>query len=136
MRRWAFERPHEWALLYGSPVPDYHAPERTVPAALRIPRVFSAIAEAAADAGRLGGGSDPEPSAQARAGVAPIGEGLPTTLSPAAIVRVLAAWEQVAGAISLELFGHFSGGLADADAVFDHVAYATALRNGLNPAVA
>jgi AcrR family transcriptional regulator len=136
MRRWAFERPHEWALLYGSPVPGYHAPERTVPAAVRIPLVFSGIVEAAAAAGHLSEGSDPQPSAQACAGVALIGEALPTTLSAAVIVRVLVGWEQVAGAISLELFGHFSGGLSDPDAVFQHVAYATAIRNGLPPAVA
>lgn len=136
MRQWALERPHEWALLYGSPVPGYHAPERTIPAAVRIPLVLSGIVEAAAAAGHVAEGSDPEPSPQACAGVAPIGEALPTTLSAAAIVRVLVSWEQVAGAISLELFGHFSGGLSDADAVFDHVAYATGIRNGLPSAVA
>ena len=28
-RDWALEHPHQWALLYGSPVPDYRAPGET-----------------------------------------------------------------------------------------------------------
>src|SRR4051812_26412941 len=36
VRRWARAHPHEYALLYGSPVPGYHAPEDTIPAAARV----------------------------------------------------------------------------------------------------
>lgn len=36
VRRWALAHPHEYALIYGSPVPGYHAPETTVPAAARV----------------------------------------------------------------------------------------------------
>jgi len=135
MRSWAFERPHEWALLYGSPVPGYHAPERTIPAALRVPRALSGIVESALSGGRLRPGSDPCPSSRACAGVAPIAAGLPTSLPPEAIVRVLAGWELLAGAISLELFGHFAGGFADPDAVFEHVARTAGAHSGLTPAV-
>src|SRR5690349_7952048 len=35
-RRWALEHPHEYALIYGSPVPGYVAPQETVPAASRV----------------------------------------------------------------------------------------------------
>src|SRR6187549_280436 len=35
VREWAVTRPHEWALLFGSPVPGYAAPEDTIdPAAV------------------------------------------------------------------------------------------------------
>ena len=40
LRTWARERPHEFQLLYGTPVPGYSAPERTVPEAARIARAF------------------------------------------------------------------------------------------------
>ena len=30
MRRWAIEHPHQWGLIFGTPVPGYHAPEDTV----------------------------------------------------------------------------------------------------------
>ncbi|MEU3248976.1 TetR/AcrR family transcriptional regulator, partial [Streptomyces sp. NPDC006875] len=35
-RRWALDHPHEYALIYGSPVPGYTAPQTTVPAASRV----------------------------------------------------------------------------------------------------
>lgn len=35
-RRWALEHPHEYALIYGSPVPGYTAPDTTIPAASRV----------------------------------------------------------------------------------------------------
>jgi len=35
IRTWALENPHEYALIYGSPVPGYHAPDATTSAALR-----------------------------------------------------------------------------------------------------
>src|SRR3954447_22391926 len=36
VRAWALTHPHEYALLYGSPVPGYTAPPDTVPAAARV----------------------------------------------------------------------------------------------------
>ena len=38
VRAWALAHPHEYALLYGSPVPGYTAPQDTVPAASRVGR--------------------------------------------------------------------------------------------------
>ena len=35
VRDWALAAPHEYALIYGSPVPGYQAPQDTVPAATR-----------------------------------------------------------------------------------------------------
>src|SRR5262249_32746 len=37
LRHWAITHPHEYALVYGSPVPGYHAPETTVGPASRAP---------------------------------------------------------------------------------------------------
>src|ERR1700734_3117882 len=46
VRRWAVAHPAGWALLYGSPVPGYHAPpERTVGVGTRVVgAIFDAIA--------------------------------------------------------------------------------------------
>src|SRR3954453_10754638 len=35
-RGWALAHPHEYALIYGSPIPGYTAPQATVPAASRV----------------------------------------------------------------------------------------------------
>src|SRR5215210_7698815 len=61
-RTWALAHPHEYALLYGSPVPGYSAPQDTVAAASRVGIVLGRILGDAARAGVLpasGGERDP-----------------------------------------------------------------------------
>ena len=53
VRAWALAHPHEYALLYGSPVPGYTAPQDTVPAASRVGVVLGRILGDAARAGAL-----------------------------------------------------------------------------------
>src|SRR5450755_1622651 len=43
VRDWALSHPHEYALLYGSPVPGYAAPQDTVRAATRVTAVLTRI---------------------------------------------------------------------------------------------
>src|SRR5215471_9200480 len=43
VREWALAHPHEYALVYGSPVPGYQAPERTIEPAARSAVVFGKI---------------------------------------------------------------------------------------------
>lgn len=40
LRQWSFDNPAEFTLIYGSPVPGYHAPQDTVPPASRTPAVL------------------------------------------------------------------------------------------------
>ncbi|MCW2605118.1 MAG: putative transcriptional regulator, TetR family, partial [Pseudonocardiales bacterium] len=51
MRAWAVASPHEYALIFGSPVPGYQAPTDTIDPAARIPLRLIAIAGAAGAAG-------------------------------------------------------------------------------------
>src|SRR6266511_833145 len=53
LRAWALERPHEYALLYGSPVPGYAAPQDTIGPASRPVVVLGAILSDAQAAGLL-----------------------------------------------------------------------------------
>src|SRR5580698_1899335 len=47
MRQWALARPHEWGLIFGSPVPGYQAPEETtVPYARLAAALVRPVAEA------------------------------------------------------------------------------------------
>ena len=43
VRSWALAHPHEYALLYGSPVPGYAAPADTIDPASRVPRVLLGV---------------------------------------------------------------------------------------------
>ena len=46
LRRWAIDQPADWALLYGSPVPGYHAPAEltTGPGTRVVGMLFDAVA--------------------------------------------------------------------------------------------
>lgn len=53
IRAWARANPHEYALIYGSPVPGYRAPEATIGPASRVPLAFAGVLASAAASGEL-----------------------------------------------------------------------------------
>ena len=118
---WARANPHEYALLYGSPVPGYVAPDDTVTSAGRITGAFLRLAQESEAAGDVLGaptGAVPPKEHQALGGVRPA---LETTVSDDRIVRWLMAWTTVFGHVSMELFGHMHRGILDYDAHFRQV---------------
>src|SRR4051795_1374135 len=119
VRSWALAHPHEYALLYGSPVPGYRAPEDTIPAAARVGIVLGRILGDTAHAGLLPDGSgERDPGLVSDDAVAVLGGEHPA-LDDAVRVRALLAWSSLYGTISFELFGHFVGSVEDGDRYFD-----------------
>jgi AcrR family transcriptional regulator len=120
VRAWALAHPHEYALLYGSPVPGYAAPRETVPAASRVGVVLGRILGDAARGGDLppAAGGERDPALVSDDAVAVLGGEHPA-LDDAVRLRALLAWSSVYGTISFELFGHFAGSVADGDRFFD-----------------
>ncbi|MGY1707901.1 TetR/AcrR family transcriptional regulator [Geodermatophilus sp. SYSU D00758] len=116
VRAWARTHPHEYALLYGSPVPGYRAPRDTVPAASRVGLVMGRVLGDAARAGLLpeAAGVPRDPTLVSDDAVAVLGGEHPA-LDDAVRVRALLAWSSLYGTISFELFGHFVGTVEDAD---------------------
>src|SRR5947209_2118581 len=53
VRAWSLTHSHEYALLYGSPVPGYRAPEQTIAPAARAAAVFGAVISEAHHDGAL-----------------------------------------------------------------------------------
>lgn len=128
VREWALAHPHEYALIYGSPVPGYKAPETTVPAAARVGLVLIGIVRDA----RLGPGvalpvlpAELLPEAERMA--ADFASDLPPAVAPA----LVAAWAQLFGLIGFELFGQFHRVVEDRAAFFRHAAGQLALGVGL-----
>jgi AcrR family transcriptional regulator len=81
LRAWALAAPHRYLLIYGTPVPGYHAPpEATALAASIMTLLLDAFTEA-------------------DAGAAPAG----------ALRRALTFWTRLHGVLSLEVAGHFDG---------------------------
>jgi AcrR family transcriptional regulator len=119
VRAWALEHPHEYALLYGSPVPGYRAPKDTVPAASRVGVVLGRILGDAARSGALPEAAGKrDPSLISDAAVEVLGGDHPS-LDETVRVRALLAWSSLYGTISFELFGHFVGSVEDGDRYFD-----------------
>jgi AcrR family transcriptional regulator len=118
---WARANPHEYALLYGSPVPGYAAPDTTVPAAARVTGAFLALAQASERSGRaITVRTDPLTPAESAA-LQPVREALEFPVSDERLLRWLMAWKTVFGHVSLELFGHMHRGVLDYDAHFAQV---------------
>jgi AcrR family transcriptional regulator len=120
IRDWALANPHEYALIYGSPVPGYQAPQATVASAIRVVRVMGDIL---ADAGISRAGvpdpDEPLPPELARQ-VAIVAEAIAPGVDDRVLARGLIAWTQLFGMISFELFGQFVGALEPADTFFSY----------------
>lgn len=119
-REWARERPHEYALLYGTPIPGYAAPQDTLIPAQRLLVVAMAILRDGVERGVVTAPADRLPRA-VRADITAITalpgyEGVPPTL----LARVMTVWAQLFGTISFELFGRYTNAIIDLDAYFDH----------------
>jgi AcrR family transcriptional regulator len=135
VRAWALAHPHEYALIYGSPVPGYTAPTATVAPASRISLALLHVVRDAWTAGRLKapGDSPPPPALAAEldhlAGAADLAD-LPASV----VVHTLAGLTQLFGWVSFELFGQFAGAFNDAGTVFAAVVDRLGEIVGLPPA--
>jgi AcrR family transcriptional regulator len=119
-RQWAVDEPACWALLYGSPVPGYHAPaELTVgPGTRVVGALFGAVA-AGIDAGDV-----EVPNIQAAQPMSADFDVIRAEFAFAGgddtVLKCFLLWAALVGAISLEVFGQYGADtLTDPAAVFD-----------------
>ena len=130
---WGHDHPHEWALVYGSPVPGYRAPEETVAAAVIVTGVLTGIVADAAAAGRLAPAvTRPLPDADLGRNL----EGLRPLLGDLDddhLVVSVQAWSQIFGLVSLDLFGHLEGGVHHPEALWRQIMALNAQLVGLRP---
>lgn len=131
-RQWAVTNPADFQLLYGNPIPSYHAPrEVTVPAVIRGFVVIITAIQAVIDAGEVD--------------IPPYLLELPTTveqtyfgivtnvnettqeqrsimaeMSIDAMTLGIHGWGQMHGLIMLELFGHLQPVVGDTDIYYHH----------------
>jgi AcrR family transcriptional regulator len=133
VRDWARSNPHEYALIYGSPVPGYRAPEATIGPAARVPLAFVGVVQGALAAGELTAPKEALPAtgalaeqasalsaALSRSAGSPAGDHAFAAVPPDVLVRAVIAWTQLFGMISFELFGQFVGSFEPADGLFAH----------------
>lgn len=133
VRDWATANPHEYALLYGTPVPGYHAPQDTVGPATRITSLLGAVLVDGAAAGviRTPPGEWLHPTVHDEM-VAIADRSFPG-VPPAIIARGLVVWTELFGAVSFDVFNRLDGIIVDRDAWFDQQVVALTRYVGLRP---
>ena len=118
IRAWALANPHEYALIYGSPVPGYRAPQDTIDPASRVTFVLLRIVSDGVANGTIATGSRPGPvSRTVHADLSRIRAAAPGAPDEV-LLRTVAVWAQLFGSISLELFGHLHNVVEDRDGCF------------------
>lgn len=119
-RGWAIEHPHEYALIFGSPVPGYQAPVATVDPAARIPLLLLAILTDATASGRVPSSSQVAIPRAVQPDLRRLRQQVAPGLSDRYLGRAVRAWSQLIGLISFELFGHLHNVITDYAAHFDY----------------
>ncbi|MGW0806705.1 TetR/AcrR family transcriptional regulator [Nonomuraea sp. NPDC002799] len=118
VREWAVAHPHEYALLYGSPVPGYQAPQDTIEARLRDVTVLGALVSDAWEAGALRAPAT-EPPQELAADAARFRQLMPGV--PDGVVwPAVSAWTALYGWVNFEVFGQFNNTIEGRRAAFDH----------------
>lgn len=119
-RSWAVGQPACWALLYGSPVPGYHAPaERTVGPGTRVAAELFDTVSAGIAAGDIPKGKAIAAQPMS-ADFDRLREEFGFPGDDAAVIKCLTLWAGLIGAISLEVFGQYGADtFTDSRAVFD-----------------
>ncbi len=133
VRRWAIAHRHEYALIYGSPVPGYLAPKETVEPAARVMLLFLDVVRDALAGGALVSARFERPpltarlEAQLRTVTAEFAADVPEDV----LALLLYGFSQLLGTISLELYGHFVGSVDPTEPFFDYSVGITADLLGL-----
>ncbi|WHT23207.1 TetR/AcrR family transcriptional regulator [Crossiella sp. CA-258035] len=110
MREWARADPQRYFLIYGTPVPGYHAPADTTAISSEV---MTVLMEACA---ALPSDRPPTPFDTHLDGHRDWAGGHPAPA--AALHRALSFWTRLHGVLSLELAGHFAGMGFDPDLLF------------------
>ncbi len=133
LRRWSVAHPHEYALIYGTPVPGFAAPDDTIDPATRISQLLLILTVDIEAAGL--------PMAANGAPVTPLlveqlvalTDALTGPVDQRRLLCGLGAWAMLFGMISFELFGTFHNTFDDAEPLFAHQVDLAAHHMGLGP---
>jgi AcrR family transcriptional regulator len=128
VRSWALAHPNDYALIYGTPIPGYAAPDDTVASGTRASRALISIVR---DADRLDPivSHDIEP-VLSESFVA-LRQELGLDVDDATTLAVITAWSQLFGLLTFELFGQTRNFVSDDEALFRAAARSMAASIGL-----
>jgi AcrR family transcriptional regulator len=120
VRDWALANPAEYALIYGSPVPGYAAPQDTIGPASRTPITLVAILADGVAAGTLATPDRPPAPESVRIDAVRLRDsnfpGVPEDL----LILGMVGWIHLFGAVSFELFGQLNNAVNARGEAFGH----------------
>ena len=128
IRRWALEHPHDYALIYGTPIPGYAAPELTIVSGTRVSR---ALVQIVRDADRIEPVAHFEVDDVLTESFDALRAEMDLDVDDSLILAVVVAWSQLFGLLTFELFGQTRNFVSDDEALFRSAATAMALVIGL-----
>ena len=134
-RAWALANPAEYKLIFGNPIPGYHAPpDVTVPVVQRAFAPLASLPEAAQRHGRLtlpppDGAASPALERQLMTAA----RNREIDLPPQAMRVLLEGWGQMQGLVTLELFGHLQPLVGDPEELYRAATRGFIGRIGLRP---
>jgi AcrR family transcriptional regulator len=122
VRAWAVREPAMYALLFGSPVPGYHAPaDRTTEPGTRVIRALVRVWAQAYAAGALRLPDGPPVSASLAGSFAAVRAELGLDLPDEVLARGVLVWAALFGCVGFEVFGQYGPGtFGDPAALFEH----------------
>ncbi|MGO1545368.1 MAG: TetR/AcrR family transcriptional regulator [Gulosibacter sp.] len=130
-RDWAIAHPHEFALIYGTPVIGYDAPLRTLSTATRLIEAFVTLLarESAFSGQEPAPESEPDLTPALAADIDRVRQWLiakslsesPERVASSVIIAVIRSWTELIGSISFELNGHYRDSMESGAAYLEHV---------------
>lgn len=131
IRSWALEHRQEYALVYGSPVPGYEAPQDTVAPAARAALALIGVVRDAAAAGALALPTHRELPPPLVRDLTALSTQVDLQVPPVVVLRTLTAWTQLFGIVGFELFGQTKGVVEHHAELFDAAVATMAVTIGL-----
>jgi len=117
IRKWAKSNPNEYALLYGSPVPGYEAPQFTVEPAARVALALGSIVADAWQQSNSEANDDDESTMKGLLETRNLDGAMPGVPESVRTLSLM-VWSQIFGCISFELSGHYKGSVRNANRFF------------------
>lgn len=126
IRAWAIAHPHEYALIYGTPVPGYVAPQDTIGPVNRGAKAFVELLRDAVAAGQvvMQPGSVPRRVKSALRPISVAFDGIDEVNT----ADGLYAWISIFGMVNFEVFGHLHNVVEDPEAFFEYELHQMASR--------
>jgi AcrR family transcriptional regulator len=136
-RRWSLDHPADFALIFGTPLPGYHAPaQATAAAAGRSLGAAAAVYAAAVQAGAADPGRAQIPDGLQTGALwsALAGDNAPAG-DPVLVGVVLSAWTSLLGYLVAEIFGSLTQLITSTDLLYQAHVRAVMLGMGYQPAL-